>query len=495
MKWLLFVFALMAVSASGKESIVSYTLNPAAADRKDTTSHVHVVIEFPEALTGEQQFIFPRSVPMGYEQLFYDSFVSDFSAFSIGGVTLPVKREDGPRWRVGSADAKLAKIAYNVDLAQMEAEILSMGNSSRSRPGYVFLLGYTIFGYIEGSEDREIELRVTAPSNRRHWPLFSTLDPKIPPRRPHGPLMAKAKDFYSLADSQVVVGPAATITVRQASPGDGRAPCRLFSVVYAETDVDREHLENVSVHAFECVDGYFGVRDFPVYTLISEYLKLPDDRHHAGFSIEHLQSASVCGDTTMAPSKKSPDSAWSLARNNIAHHVTHAWIPKRSYGEGYYPFRWELTPLIDNIWFSEGFGQYAAMDALADAMPEKEAAEYRQRFMDNRFRKTFTEVPAFLKQMPLKKLCLNGSTLYALDFRTGRTIFSRGAMMAYEMDQFIRQESGQTKRLRDALRGVIAWSAREKRAFRIEELPEIFREATGVDTRAIMDKWLAPMPE
>jgi predicted metalloprotease with PDZ domain len=83
--------------------------------------------------------------------------------------------------------------------------------------------------------------------------------------------------------------------------------------------------------------------------------------------------------------------------------------------------------------------------------------------------------------------------LYSEDFRIGRTVFSRGALMAEEMDSFIRKETNGQKRLRDALRYLVAWSAREKRAFRIEELPVIFKAATGVDTRPILEKWLAPM--
>jgi hypothetical protein len=38
----------------------------------------------------------------------------------------------------------------------------------------------------------------------------------------------------------------------------------------------------------------------------------------------------------------------------------------------------------------------------------------------------------------------------------------------------------------------VAWSAREKRAFAIADLPDRFREATGVEVRPIYDRWLAP---
>jgi predicted metalloprotease with PDZ domain len=175
----------------------------------------------------------------------------------------------------------------------------------------------------------------------------------------------------------------------------------------------------------------------------------------------------------------------------MAHHFAHAWIPKRAYGEGYFPHLWETAPVLDTIWFSEGFGQYAALDALADA-EGNDAAVFRARFVQRRFRSWLTEAPPFLLRLPLVEVSRIASTRYSEDFRTGRTAFSRGGLMAAEMDERIRSESGGQKRLRDALRFLVKWSQREKRGFRIEELPAIFSEATGVETRDILEKWLAP---
>jgi predicted metalloprotease with PDZ domain len=62
------------------------------------------------------------------------------------------------------------------------------------------------------------------------------------------------------------------------------------------------------------------------------------------------------------------------------------------------------------------------------------------------------------------------------------------------MDARIRASTDGAKRLRDGLRGLVAWSARESRAFRIDELPAIFKGATGVETRDVMERWLAGMP-
>ncbi len=79
--------------------------------------------------------------------------------------------------------------------------------------------------------------------------------------------------------------------------------------------------------------------------------------------MEHLDSATfyLAKDAGLTASSSESDRARVLY--NFAHHFAHAWIPKRSYGKGYYPFTWELAPVLDTIWFSEGFAQYAAIEA------------------------------------------------------------------------------------------------------------------------------------
>jgi predicted metalloprotease with PDZ domain len=64
--------------------------------------------------------------------------------------------------------------------------------------------------------------------------------------------------------------------------------------------------------------------------------------------------------------------------------------------------------------------------------------------------------------------------------------------MASEMDELIRRKSGGAKRLRDGLRHLMVWFQRNQRPFEIDELPAIFAEATGVDTREVMERWLEP---
>src|SRR6476659_2940324 len=84
--------------------------------------------------------------------------------------------------------------------------------------------------------------------------------------------------------------------------------------------------------------------------------------------MEHLDSSTYFLEAKSALLSSSPPDALSRARFNYAHHIAHSWLPKRLAGEGYFPHRWEIPPVIDTIWFSEGFARWIASEALrADA--------------------------------------------------------------------------------------------------------------------------------
>jgi predicted metalloprotease with PDZ domain len=132
------------------------------------------------------------------------------------------------------------------------------------------------------------------------------------------------------------------------------------------------------------------------------------------------------------------------------------------------------------------------MEKETPAADSASKARDRKAVVDLRFRQTLAEAPGFLRLMSTVELSLIASTQYTRDFRTGSNSFARGGLMAAEMDEAIRSRTGGRRRFRDALRHLVAWSAKERRAFRIDELPRILRAGTGVDIRAILEKWLRP---
>ncbi len=444
---------------------------------------VHISLHVPGGADAPLTLIIPRTIPGGYAERPYDPFVENVHAFSLVGSSLEVRREEhGPRWKIGKLGDRLDRVEYNVNISRMEREILAVSDSSKIRDGYVGLLGYSIFAFFLGREEQPIRVEVNGPAD---WPVFSTLVPQVPANV--GSLVASASDYYALADSQIVMGH--SLQLRRI---EGTVP--LFLAVYAETDEDLWEEGALARDALDKVIVYFGKAPFSHYTVQLELLRPISERHEYGFSMEHLESGTFYFGIDRAISPKSDAHARDTQRFNYAHHMAHSWIPKHAYGSGYLPFEWEAAPLIETIWFNEGFARYAVIEAFAEAMPKEQRDSYRQRQLDA-LRKILDEAPPFIRRMSLLDLSRAGSFLYGDDFRVGMNLFSRGALMAAEMDEHIRAQTRQKKSLRDALRYLLDWSEKNHRAFRVEELPVIFRDATGVGTRDILDHWLQPLPD
>jgi predicted metalloprotease with PDZ domain len=455
---------------------------------------VHISIHFAQPANAPLTLIIPRSVPGGYAQRPYDPFVENVQAFSESAPhasnndAIPVDRDElAPRWVIGKTaapPAAISRIDYDVDVAKMERDIFSAADTSKIREGYVGLLGYSIFAFIEGSEHLSIQLEIHAPEK---WPAFSTLAPQVPVATTT--VTAQAADYYALADSQITLGPKFHVVRNVATHQPDALP--LFVSLYSERESDIFTEAVLARDALDKVTAYFGFAPFSHYSVVIEYLKPLPPPHVYNFSMEHLDSGTFFMDVDHAITASSSAAEKEFTRFNYAHHIAHSWIPKRCYGAGYIPFNWEMTPVIDTIWFNEGFGRYVAIAALADALPKDEASKYRAARLD-RLHNIVTNAPDFIQRMSLDELSREGSFIYSDDFRVGMNLFSRGALMAAEMDDRIRAQTSGQKSLRDALRYLMAWSAQNRRAFRTGELPEIFRQATGVDTTSVLNSWMQP---
>lgn len=447
----------------------------------EKTGRIHVLIVPSKPIKGVATLVIPRAIPSGYAQQFYDRYVDGVRAVSSAGTVLTTEREDGPRWRLGASNTDVASVEYDVDLSRLEREIIDASDTSKARSEYVGILGYSVLGYLAGFDNTAIRLEITAPQG---WPVFSTLAPKVPADRTK--TIAEAANFYTLADSQIAMGP--KFEVRRLE-----SPLPLFLLVYSETETDVSKHGEIFADAFHKVLSYFGDAPFANYTAYIEILKPVSTRHEYGFSMEHLNSSTYFLGTDRAITPRTTHEQIERDRYNFVHHVSHSWIPKQVYGTGYMPFAWELAPQIDTIWFNEGFARFITIDAMADAMPKKEGLEFRQRQYDA-LRKMLTTMPEFIRSMPLLELSRVASLMYSADFRTGRTLFCKGALMAAELDERIREQSNGNKRLRVSLQALVRWGQQSHRAFRIEELPALIAKPVGVPERGIkeiFDRWLA----
>ncbi len=451
------------------EDGVAYTLDATGAA---TSGRVRIEIALPSPVAAPAAFVMPRGYPGGYSLVPYDGTVDHVTGVAPDGTALAVARDAyGPRWALGKAGQSVARVAYEVDVARMELGIHDAVATSKVRPGYAGFLGYSVFGYVDGEERRPVALEVRAPEG---WPVLPTLAPAVP--APVGRASARAPDYDTLADSQVLMGPDMKL-----SRLPGTIP--LVFAAYVEGKADLSLESALARTALDRVQAYFG--DVPIrqYTVQLELLR-PLAGHGYGFSQEHVDSGTFSLSVDPAIEVKTGEDARDRKLVNYAHHMAHSWIPKRAYGAGYSPYTWEAPPVLDTIWFNEGFGRYAAVQALADGMPPAEGAAFRARTLA-RLKAILGEAPPFIRKMPLADLSRSASFLYAADFRFGMSTFSRGALMAAEMDERIRAATNGARSLKDGIRALL----RTPQPFRTGDLPDIFRNGTGTDVREILERW------
>jgi hypothetical protein len=166
------------------DDAVAYVLDAAGVA---ASGRVRIEIALPAPVTAPAALVL--GYPGGYSLVLYDGTVENVKGVSPDGTTLAVARDaNGPRWSLGKAGQRVARVAYEVDVARMERQIRESVSASRVRPRYAGFLGYSVFAYVDGEERRPASLEVRAPES---WPVLTTLAPAVP--APVGKSSARAQ--------------------------------------------------------------------------------------------------------------------------------------------------------------------------------------------------------------------------------------------------------------------------------------------------------------
>lgn len=460
---LCFLFISLTYAFGQNKNNVKYTLNHIEKSEK-----VFITIHFDSLSINTVKFIIPRSAPGTYELTNYISFVNNVKAYTESKKYIEGNIGDGSYFTF-SADKNLyiSSITYEVDIVKMEKTLLGSYASSKKRKKYLGILGYSVFGFVEGLEDKQIVLDInTAPD----WPIFSTLRPQKD--RKKGTDSYSIENYALLADAQYLLGE--DVEVYQITS----AKTPLFVAVYAETEINIKEIGRRVLKSFNKLTSYFGYVPMPHYTVCYEFLKPISKRHDYGFSMEHLNSMTASFDI----SKAIKNYNLNAKTGSIVHHIAHSWVPLRSYGTGYRPFEWQTAPLIETIWLNEGFIWYISYYTVLN---NKQILIFFNKIIDN--------APDYIKKKSLKELSLLGSTQYSMDFRIGQNLFSRGALLAHDIDILILKETNGQKSFKDAILGLLKWTEINKRAYKYNEITSIISKYVDVDVSKIWEKWQKPI--
>ena len=462
-----FIFLSISFLSLNASSQLRYTLT-----YKDSTSPVlKISIQPSSALNEPVSFIMPRSIPGNYGVTFYDHFIINIYAINNRGEKIAMNKNenDAPRWVYADSGKQITQIEYEVNLDKMERQS-SPSDASIIRPGFVGILNYSVFGWIEGTEKQNVQCTINTFDN---WPIFSTNQPTT--QLAKGGVEIRAESYNILADGQIFMG-----TNFRVKEFKGITP--LFVGSYCQTD--NEWLDDYGLQetmSMKILKDYFGELPFQHYSIMLIKSLPLEPGNYPPFGMEHLNSSTFFGDTTgLRRSAMSMDEV-KRTMPTFLHHMGHSLIPLRCYGDTYRPYVQEIPPIINNIWFNEGFMWFLPYDELK--LPRMKTN------FDNSVYNTSPEI----KKLSLQQLSEAASTMYSADFRLGRGVYSRGALMAIEMNNYLKEKTGGKKSLKDVFRYLYQWSKKNNRPFTMEEFPSLINKACNIDLSTIYKKWQAPI--
>jgi predicted metalloprotease with PDZ domain len=449
-------------------SQLTYTLSFTDSSKKE----VQVDIILGEPVSDTLQFIMPRCVPGSYSALNFHHYIKNMIAISSQDSIIPMHQgeDDMPRWSLPQKQHRIKQISYTVDVGAMESELPDLGNASYIRSKFAGILNYAVFGWINGWETQPVILQVRTFTG---WPIFSTIVPKE--KMATGRETIACQNYYELSDGQTMMGPGLRVKEYQSLQP-------VFVAEYCETK--KQVIDNFgyeAVASLGLLQDYFGFIPFTHYSVVHWAFVPARPRNETSLAMEHLNSATFIGDTSrLSLEKDTGDIRKHIF--GILHHMGHAYIPLRCYGDAYRPYVTEIPLLIKNIWFNEGFIWFVCKDIL------------KQKWIDNFLSAGVSEEIPALKELDLTMLSQLASLQYGDDFRIGIATFSRGAMMADEMNEYIIKQSKGKNSMRDVLRYLISWSQKNQRAFTPEEFLNLINASTGVDISDIYNKWQKALP-
>jgi predicted metalloprotease with PDZ domain len=434
------------------------------------SSTIAIRIQPATPLAAQVSFVMPRSIPGAYGIATYDKFITDITAMTTKGRQPMIKdKNDAPRWYYTDSTAPLLSIEYRVDLEKMERKI-APADASIMRTGFLGVLNYSVFGWIDGLEKKPVACRVQTMSS---WSIFSTNTPTVAMNR--GDLQFAADDYYSLADGQLFIGNRFRVK-------EFAGPVPLYIVSFCESQ--DEYLDDYAwqgIYSMNILKDYFGELPFKQYTILLRKAIPLEMGSAPTLAMEHLQSATFFGDTSGIRKAAMGKEDRVRTMPTYLHHMSHAFIPLRCYGDTYRPYPLEIPPIINNIWFNEGFMWFLPYDTL------------KLTSMKDGFYANVYKTSPYIKSLTLSQLSQIASTIYGTDFRLGRAVYSRGALMAIEMNDFLKEKSAGSRSMKDVFRYLYQWAKQNNRPFTMEEFPILISNACNIDLTAIYRKWQNPV--
>jgi predicted metalloprotease with PDZ domain len=392
-------------------------------DRQAHQVHVRLTVERPAGVTGPLALGLPVWTPGSYLVREFSRNVLDLSAADGSGAPLAVTKRDKNTWEVAAGSARTVQVDY--ELYANERSV----RTSHVDAEHAFLSPAGTFLFVRGADGRpaagEQRVRIEAPTG---WSVFSALPDK------GGELVAP--DYDTLVDSPIEVGPHRVL----AFENDG-VPFRI--VLAGAGALDEAKLRDDVAKVVAEVARVFGQQPYPDYTFLFELVD------GGGGGLEHANSCVCMLSRWNLDKKKEYRDALGL----IAHEYFHAWNVKRFRPAALGPFDYDRENYTPDLWVAEGVTSYVDDLCVLRAGFYERPGDWLEQ-VASAF-KELAELPG-ARRMSLSRASQDAWIKFYRPDENSRnssvSYYSKGALVALQLDLRIRRLTGGRRTLADALR-------------------------------------------
>ena len=415
----------------------------------DPSSHFfHVTARF-EQVKGPFAFAMPMWTPGGYVVDEVAGYVLDFSSVDGAGRALRSRKTDTRTWSIEVPNDGVVEVRYRVWANERGTPYAARLNGAMGHANLVRLLGY--------APDR-----LGAPARVRFEP-FS--DWKVATSLPGDGKVYTAPDYDALADGIAIFG-----KWSETSFDEGGAHWRI--VFSQPMDFKKNELvKDVRALTREAA-AVFGVVPFKDYLFIT---LIEAETGRGG--IEHKDGTSMCAAADIFDDREK----YARYLGLVAHELVHAWNVKRLRPAGIGPYDYARETPTKNLYVAEGFTSYFGPLALV-----RSGAVKREEFLKDLGERIVTDRD---NAGNLAKSLEDHSWDWWLEtkipYLTYRSNYTRGALVAWKLDQEIRAATGGARSLEDVMKGLYDQIAPRATGYTDQELRQALVRfgAPGMDAR------------
>ncbi len=428
---------------------------------------VHVSVFSPEMKGERFRYIMPRSVPGTYSKDDYGRFVVNPKAYDRSGAELAVRRDSGDIL----IDAKVARLEYWVNDTWDDPEAVNVfqptGSNIQKDTNFA-INTHAFIGYYEGYEMLPYEVQVLKPkgfygaTSLDRLELNDTTDILSAKSYPHlvdNPVMYCVPDTFSFMQNNM------NVMIAVYSPNK--------KVLASQVAEDLLPLSGA-------LGSFFGIMPVTRYTFIFYFadIKRMTLSHRFSYgALEHSQSSFYF---LLEGGRQGVSES---VRNTAGHEFLHILVPLNLHSEEVHYFDFKEPKMSQHLWLYEGCTEYFSLLSRAQdtLMSEKEFFDQmRHKIMASRL---MTKDKGFsLTEFSRNVLTEENQELYPI-------IYESGAVLAFCMDQRIRQVSGNKLDLLGMIRK-LSENYGPDRPFKDDELFDEITRLVGSDMKPFIDDYI-----